>query len=93
MGKTTFFYLYFNSEKISYSNKRLSFGVVGVKHQNRAIDIRTVFKSYDFSIHGRGEIFLFRLYLGKIQLLERKDEYCGLAGRTLKSRDRFSWST
>ena len=33
------------------------------------IDIREAPKSYEFSKHGQGEIFLFRLHLIKIQLL------------------------
>ena len=69
MDEANFFQSQFISAKFSSSNARLSFAAMWVQHQNHAIDIRRALKSYDFSEHVRGEILLFRNYLGKIQLL------------------------
>ena len=60
-----FFKQTLSRETAGNSAERVCFAVVGVEHQNRAINIRGSQESYDFSWYRQGEFFLFKFYLGK----------------------------
>ena len=65
-GFASFFFFTFISEKFRFSDERVSFGNVGVEHENRLVRIYEALNSSDVSVNGKGD-FSFNFILEKIR--------------------------